>query len=242
MRGEHEPDRDRLAVQQRVTGRRLERVRDGVAVVEHGPHTGTLVLVGGRPRRLDLGAAGDDVGERRGIARDERVDVRRHEVVAHQRVLGDLAQPAAVLAVGQRLQHARIREHATRLMERADEVLALGQVHTGLAADRAVDHREQRGGHLHDVDPAVVDRGREAGGVADDSPADRDDSALRSSPNCGEATAQLLDGCQRLRVLAFADREAFVLDAGSRDARRRPRAHVPADLRLRDERDLAPPA
>ena len=132
--------------------------------------------------RLDLGAPRDHVGEHAGIARDERVDVRRHEVVAHQRVLGDLAEPAAVLAVGQRAQHDRVHEHAARLVERAHEVLALGQVHPGLAADRAVDHREQRGGHVHDVDAAVVHRGREAGGVADDSPADRDHEVAAQQP------------------------------------------------------------
>ena len=103
MRGEHEADRDRFAVQQRVTGGRLERVPDGVAVVEHGAHARSLELVGRDDARLDLDAPGDHVGQHVGVTRDERLDAGRHEVVTHQRVLGDLAEPAAVLAVRQRL-------------------------------------------------------------------------------------------------------------------------------------------
>ena len=89
-------------------------------------------------------------------------------------------------------------------MERADEVLALGQVHAGLAADRAVDHREQRGRHLHDVDAAVVHRGREAGRVADDAAADRDHDVAAQQAPLRELAAQVLDRRERLGVLALA--------------------------------------
>jgi hypothetical protein len=36
------------------------------------------------------------------------------------------------------------------LMKRTDQVLARLGVDSGLAADRRVDHGEQRGGHMHD--------------------------------------------------------------------------------------------
>ena len=223
MRGEHEPDRDRLAVLQRMAGRGLQRVPERVPVVEHRARTGAFELVGFDAARLQRGTARDHLGERRRIARDQRVDARRHEVVAHQRVLRDLAESAAVVTVGQRREHARIREHADRLVERADEVLALGQVHAGLAADRAVDHRQQRGGHLHDVDPPVVHRGREAGGVADDAAAHRHHDVAPQQPEPRQVPGERLDGRERLGVLALPIVNVACAIPASSSARRRAR-------------------
>ena len=126
-------------------------------------------------------------------------------------------------------------------MERADEVLALGQVHAGLATDRAVDHREQRGGDVHDVDAAVVHRRREPGGVADDSPTDRDDEIAAEESPLREAAAELLDRGERLGVLSLTDQER---SCGTRAAERGTdeRADVLAHLGLRYERDPAPAA
>ena len=39
-------------------------------------------------------------------------------------------------------------------MKRSDEVLALGQVHTGLAADTRVDHGQYRGRNLNESNTA----------------------------------------------------------------------------------------
>ncbi len=47
LRGEDEADRDRLAVQERVARRRLERVRERVPVVQHRPRARRLELVRG---------------------------------------------------------------------------------------------------------------------------------------------------------------------------------------------------
>ena len=55
-------------------------------------------------------------------------------------------------------------------MERADQVLALRQVHGGLAADGRVDLRRERGGDLYDREPPHVGGGDEAGQIADHAP------------------------------------------------------------------------
>ena len=106
-------------------------------------------------------------------------------------------------------------EHRAGLVERTDEVLALGEVDAGLAADRGVDHREQRRRDLHDVDAAVVHRRREARGVADDTAAERDDRIRAQQPPLREATRQLLHGVERLGRLAVGDGEELVVDAGA---------------------------
>jgi hypothetical protein len=56
-----------------------------------------------------------------------------------QRVLGDLAQPGPVLALGKRCEQAHVGEHTEGLVERSDEVLSLRHVHARLATDRGVD-------------------------------------------------------------------------------------------------------
>ena len=96
----------------------------------------------------------------------------------------------------------------------ADEVLALGQVHAGLAADGGVDLAEQRGGHVHDGDAPVVDGGREPGGVGDDAAADGHHAVAAGEAPLGPVAAQVLDGAEVLAVLALAHGEGAVLDAG----------------------------
>src|SRR5207244_4242519 len=135
-----------------------------------------------------------------------------------------------------------IDEHRARLVERTHEVLALRQVDAGLAADRAVDHREQRGGHLHDVDAAVIDGRRKPRGVADDSAAGGDhEIASEHSPPRGEsATAPRSRAGSRRRNRPRRTRPARVYSSGSCGFDTRPsiaRANAgapagPADLRL----------
>ena len=62
---------------------------------------------------------------------------------------------------------AGVRQHQPRLVEGADEVLALRRVDPGLAADRAVDLGEERRRKLHEADAPAQDRGGEAGEITD---------------------------------------------------------------------------
>ena len=70
---------------------------------------------------------------------------------------------------------SRSQTTARRRPERADEVLALGGVDAGLAADGGIDHAEHGRGHLHDLHAAQPRRGDEAGEVGHRSPAEADD-------------------------------------------------------------------
>ena len=71
-----------------------------------------------------------------------------------------------------------VGEHQLRLMEGADEILAAAGVDAGLAADGGIDLRQQRRRHLHDAHAAPDDRRCEAGEVADDAAAERDDDVV----------------------------------------------------------------
>ena len=65
-----------------------------------------------------------------------------------------------------------------RLVEGADQILALRRVDAGLAADGGIDLRQQRGRHLHEIDAAAQDRGGKAGEIADHAAAERDDEIV----------------------------------------------------------------
>ena len=68
-------------------------------------------------------------------------------------------------------------------MERADEVLALGQVHRrSCRRSTASTIASSVVGHLHDRDAAVVHRRGEPGDVADETAADRDDRVVAAQP------------------------------------------------------------
>src|SRR5690606_7623228 len=105
-----------------------------------------------------------------------------------------------------------------RLVEGADQVLALRRVDAGLAADAAVDLGEQAGGDLDEADAAAQDRGREAREVADHAATEGDETIaplelqsqqrLAEAAELGEALGRLAgwhhdgtrvatDGCER---------------------------------------------
>ena len=87
---------------------------------------------------------------------------------------------------GSVVERVGVADHAGGLPERSDEVLALGQVDRRLAADRGVDHRQQRRGDVDDGDAAVPHGSGESGDVGDHAPADGDDDVVASQAEPGE--------------------------------------------------------
>ena len=81
--------------------------------------------------------------------------------VAEQAVFHHLGIAGAELALRQRVEQRGVGHHQDRLIERADQVLAVAGVDRGLAADGRIDLGEQRRRHLHVVDAAAHDRRRQ---------------------------------------------------------------------------------
>ena len=115
------------------------------------------------------------------------------------------ASPASSSRRGSVRQHVDVGEHAARLVERADQVLALRVVHRGLAADRGVDLRQQRGGHLHDREAAQQRGGREAAEVADDAAAERDERRPALDARLEQAIVDEREPGEALVLLAVRD-------------------------------------
>ena len=180
-----------------------------------GAHAQVLTLVRRHHGGLDAHARGD--------ARHQRL--RRQVLAREEVVLGHLAEARAALALREGGEGIGVAQHRHRLPERPHQVLALGHVDPGLAADGGVDHAEKGGGNVHDPHATVVDGRRKAGSVGD-HPATHGDHLVgpREAP-ARPGPAQVLDRGQRLAGLAVADREHLVLPA---------RVHLEADGRLGD--------
>ena len=138
--------------------------------------------------------------------------------VVDEPVLHDLGEAGPHLAGVEGGERRGVADHAPRLVEGADEVLAAGKVDAGLAAHRGVHLGEQRGRHLHEVDAALVAGGREPGDVADHSAAERDhDTVARDAPR----DQGVLDGGERVeRLVPLAVRDDVGVDAGGIGERR----------------------
>ena len=116
------------------------------------------------------------------------------------------ARPLAYSARGQRGQDGQVGQHPGGRVERPDQVLALGDVDGRLAADRGVDHAEQRGRHQHDADAAQPGGGDEPGQVGDGPAADADDHVGAADPVRGQPRPQPGGHRDVLGRLAVGDR------------------------------------
>ena len=123
----------------------LERVAEGVAEVEKravaflalvAHHHGGLGAAALRHGLVALGPAVEHAAPLRFAPVEEGG-------VADQAVLHHLGVARAHLAQRQRVEQRRVGEDEARLVERADEVLAVGRVDAGLAADRRIDLGQQ---------------------------------------------------------------------------------------------------
>ena len=178
-RREHHPDCDSLAVEEApVCRRRLESVREGVAVVQSRPHTRLFALVLADNARLDRHAAPDRLCRGLAIELEDRLGVllekRQQSFVSDEGVLDDLCPAGEVLAGRQRPQGRHVGDHHARLVERADHVLRARMIDADLAADRSVDHGEQAGGRVDQRYAAGVGRCDEAREVGDHPAAEGD--------------------------------------------------------------------
>ena len=206
-----------------VAGGRLERMPQGVPQVEGDPTTRRplFALVGDDDLDLGPGTALDDLGDepivegtRRALGDRLAVALEQLEqtLVAERGHLDGLAEGGPAMALGQRPERRDVDDDVGRLMERADEVLALGQVHGGLAADRRVDLGDQGRRDVDERHAAQVRGGEEPGGVAEGAAADGDERLIATDPQPGELARGGFDDGHPLGILALREHDG--LDRG----------------------------
>ena len=78
----------------------------------------------------------------------------KKRLIPQKPVFDDLAVACQQITLGQSVQHPNIRQHQRGLVKGPDQVFAMGRIDAGLAPNRGVNLRQQRGRHLHKSHPA----------------------------------------------------------------------------------------
>ena len=147
----------------------FQRMAEGMAQVQQRP-LALFGLVARDDPGLHLDRPGHGMQPRRRVAGDQPGAVHLQPVeeagIAEQAVFHHLAIARQQVAPGQRVQHADVGQHQPGLVKGADQVLALRGVDPGLAADRAVNLRQQRRRDLHEPHPAPQHGGGKAHQIA----------------------------------------------------------------------------
>ena len=81
--------------------------------------------------------------------RRERFDRFEELAAFDDRRFDDFRETFADRAIGQRLERVDMREDRDRIGERAGDVFPGLHIDAGLAADRRIDHRDERGRDVH---------------------------------------------------------------------------------------------
>ena len=188
-----------------VAGDGLDGMAEAVAEVEQGA-IAALGFITGNDVGLVTAAALDGFGQCGGVAGKQRLAMCLQPVeegrIANRTVLDDFGQTSAQFAIWQGGQRVGVGDHGQRLVEGADQVLALRQVDRGLAADGGVDHGQQRGWQLQERYAAHPAGGGEAGEVADHAAAQRYHAGVAAGAEFGQALHQAVEVGHRLLRLA----------------------------------------
>ncbi len=197
---------------------------EGVAEVEQGAlavlalvahdHTG-LGPAADRHRLVALGAAREEAGPVR-FAPVEEARIRDEPVLRDFRV----ARPHLALREG--VEGGGVGDDKARLVEGADQVLAVGGVDPGLAAHRGIDLGEQGGRRLHEAHAPAQGRGGEAREITHDSAAERHHDVVALDLVGQQAIADLRVGGVALRGFARRHRH----DPGAQARRVQARAQT----------------
>jgi hypothetical protein len=197
-------------------GRRLQRVAEGVAQVQQCP-VAAFMLVAGDDPGLHLAGPAHRVDPRRAVAVAHGGGVFLQPLeearVAQKPIFGHLAVACQEVARRQCLQHIRVRQHQPGLVEGANQVLAVGRVDPGLAADRTIDLGQQRCRHLDEIDAAAKHRRGEARQVADHTAAEGDDQIVALDLQFQQPLDHLGQPGHRLGRLARRQHDGLGLDA-----------------------------
>ena len=123
------------------------------------------------------------------------------------------ARPRHEVVDRQRVERGQVAQHARGRVEGADEVLALGGVDAGLAADRRVHHAQHGGRHGDPAHPAQPGRGHEPGEVRGGPAADTDDEVAAGEAGLTEGLPAVRGDLGGLGLLGVGHLDGHDLEA-----------------------------
>ncbi len=138
--------------------------------------------------------------------------------VADQAGLGDFGVSRLQLTRRQGGEGAGVGEDHFRLVEGADQILAVACVDAGLAADRGIDLGQQGGRNLHEGQAAQGGGGGKPGQVADHAAAEGDDGGAALDAKREQPVDDILVDLHAFGGFATGDDDRIGLDRGFAEA------------------------
>ncbi len=168
---------------------------------------------------------------------DMPFQVGEEVLVPDHAVFDDLRDAAAQFADGKRGQRIGVDQHHLRLQKSADHILPQRMIDADLAAHRAIDLRQQAGGHLHEADAAQVGGGHEAGEIADHPAAQRDHHRFAVDFALDEIAVEPGGGFHALIALAGGHQQGMMREPGALEAGAHGIPVTAVDLAIADHHD-----
>ncbi len=216
---QHHADGDAFAVQQAAgkSRRRFQGMAESMAEIEQSALAG-LPFVARHDGGLHAAGMGDGLDQRLAVTAQclggvgfQPVEERR---IAQGAIFDHFGIAGQQFAARQGREQGGVGDDDARLMEQADQVLALGRVDRGLAADRGIHLGQQGGGNLRKGDAALEHGGGEAGEIADHPAAQRHDQALAVDLHVEQRAGQFLQPCKAFAAFAGRHHDGTGVDAG----------------------------
>ncbi len=221
-----------------VAGQPFERVTERMAEVEQRA-VALLALVPCHGCGLGPATRRNGFGAGRAAREDglplpfEPGEERR---VIDQAIFDDLGVTGPELPLRQRREAIRIGEHQRRLVEGADEILAVAGIDAGLAADGGIHLGQETRRNLHEAHPALGRRRDEAREIAHDAPAQRHDDIAALEPSGLDGLAHPHERIEGFRSLARLDFDDGRAQAGGIEACLQPGQVVARHIGVRHHR------
>src|SRR5262249_31575098 len=117
----------------------------------------------------------------------------KERAVTKQAEFGNLGIACAKFPLRQCVEQCSVGDHQNRLMKRTDQILSLTRIDSGLAADRGVDLRKQRGRHLYKLESATHAGRGETGKITDHASAKCHDKIVALEASGNDCLADLFE-------------------------------------------------
>src|SRR5258706_7094291 len=132
-----------------------------------------------------------------------RLQPGKERGIENQAVLDDLRKTGAELAIRQRFQSIRVRQHQLRLIKRANHVFAARVIDGRLTAHRGIHLSKQGGWNLNKGNSPLIGGGCESRDVADHTAAESDQRGFTIAGMLQQGIEYLVEGIPILMGLAI---------------------------------------
>jgi hypothetical protein len=216
---ENHSDSNSLSVQElAIALGRLDSMSKRMAKIKNHPQTG-LSLIFLNDLGLDPHTALNDFREQRRRTGKESIPLplneRQQPEIPNRRGLDNLGPAGTRLASRQSFEQVEIHDDSSRLMESSGEVFSFRDIDPGLAPYAGIDHGQQRGWNLDELDSTQKAGGCVACNVADNPSPEGYHAGAAVTPGANSGTKNPLHLLHRLGAFPWIERSFGKWNAGT---------------------------